>query len=104
MFTIGNLTYEPAYNGKDVAYHMYFQRNEPTVRFAGQDSGVANPRRSGRTLLDDVWAAAPFADRASFLAKVGEVTASYVADGLLTARNRQKILLAAGRAPIDTVG
>lgn len=102
VFTIGNLTYEPAYNGKDVAYHMYFQRNEPTVRFAGQDSGVANPRRSGRTLLDDVWAGAPFADRAAFLAKVGEVTTSYVADGLLTARNRQKILLAAGRAPIDT--
>lgn len=102
VFTIGSLSYEPAYNGRDVAYHMYFQRNEPTVTFAGRDSGVANPRRSGSTLLDDVWAQAPFADRSAFLAGVGEVTASYVADGLLTARNRQKILLAAGRAPIDS--
>lgn len=101
VFTIGSLSYEPAYNGRDVAYHMYFQRNEPTVTFAGRDSGVANPRRSGSTLLDDVWAQAPFADRSAFLDAVGAVTASYVADGLLTARNRQKILLAAGRAPID---
>ncbi|WP_137845847.1 beta-L-arabinofuranosidase domain-containing protein [Microbacterium sp. 2FI] len=101
VFTIGNLTYEPAYNGKDVAYHMYFQRNEPTVTFAGRDSGVANPRRSGSTLLDDIWESAPFETRAAFLGVVGDVTASYVADGLLTSRNRQKILLAAGRAPID---
>jgi hypothetical protein len=101
VFTIGSLSYEPAYNGRDVAYHMYFQRNEPTVTFAGQDAGVANPKRSGRTLLDEVWDQAPFADRAAFLGTVGEVTASYVAAGLLTARNRQRILLAAGRAPID---
>jgi DUF1680 family protein len=101
VFTIGGLSYEPAYNGRDVPYHMYFQRNEPTVTFAGRDSGVANPRRSGRTLLDEVWAQAPFVDRAAFLAAVGEVSSAYVAAGLLTARNRQKILLAAGRAPID---
>ena len=37
----------------------------------------------------------------AFLSTVGEVTAAYVAAGLLTARNRQKVLLAAGRAPID---
>lgn len=101
VFTIGSLSYEPAYNGRDVAYHMYFQRNEPTVTFAGHDSGVANPRRSGRTLLDEVWDQAPFASRSAFLSTVGEVTAAYVAAGLLTARNRQKVLLAAGRAPID---
>nr|BFF10134.1 hypothetical protein GCM10025699_14370 [Microbacterium flavescens] len=101
VFTIGDLSYEPAYNGRDVAYHMYFQRNEPTVTFAGQDSGVANARRAGTTLLDEVWAQAPFADRSAFLDAVGEVSSAYLAAGLLTARNRQKILLAAGRAPID---
>jgi DUF1680 family protein len=101
VFTIGSLSYEPAYNGRDVAYHMYFQRTEPTVTFAGRDAGVANPRRAGSTLLDEIWKQAPFADRSAFLDTVGELTASYVADGLLTARNRQKILLAAGRAPID---
>ena len=71
------------------------------MTFAGQSSGVANPRRAGKTLLDEVWAQAPFADRGAFLGAVGEVSAAYVAAGLLTARNRQKILLAAGRAPID---
>lgn len=101
VFAIGSLTYEPAYNGRDVAYHMYFQRTEPTVTFAGQDSGVANPRRADRTLLDEVWDRAPFADRAAFLGAVNEVAGAYVAAGLLTARNRQKVLLAAGRAPID---
>jgi DUF1680 family protein len=101
VFTIGTQSYEPAYNGRDVAYHMYFQRNEPTVTFAGQDAGVANPKRSGRTLLDEVWEQAPFASRSAFLGAVGDVTASYVESGLLTARNRQRILLAAGRAPID---
>ncbi|WP_169581971.1 MULTISPECIES: beta-L-arabinofuranosidase domain-containing protein [Microbacterium] len=102
VFAIGSLSYEPAYNGRDVAYHMYFQRNEPTVTFAGQSSGVANPKRSGKTLLDEVWARAPFADRSAFLDAVGEVSSEYVAAGLLTSRNRQKILLAAGRAPIDS--
>ena len=101
VFTIGGLTYEPAYNGKDVAYHMYFQRSEPSVTFAGQDSGVATPKRSGKTLLDEVWESAPFASRADFLQQVADVSASYLGAGLLTARNRQRILLAAGRAPID---
>ena len=81
---------------------MYVQRTEPSVVFAGRDSGVANPRRSGTTLLDEIWALAPFADRSAFLAAVGDVSESYVADGLLTSRNRQKVLLAAGRAPIDS--
>lgn len=101
VFTIGSLTFEPAYNGKDVAYHMYVQRTEPSVAFAGKDSGVATPKRSDRTLLDEIWERAPFATRTDFLAAVSEVSSSYVADGLLTSRNRQKILLTAAQAPID---
>jgi len=100
-FSIGGVSYEPAYNGNDVAYHMYFQRDEPWVTFAGQSSGVANPSRSGTTLLDEIWAGAPFDSRAAFLAAVSDASAAYVADGRLTSRNRQRILLAAGRAPID---
>ena len=102
VVTMGGVTYEPAYNGKDVRYHMYFQRDEPTVTFAGRSAGVPNPRRADSTLLDEIWARAPFADRAAFLAVVGEVTDAYAAEGLLTSRNRQKVLLAAGRAPIDS--
>ncbi|MFK4850042.1 glycoside hydrolase family 127 protein [Microbacterium sp. ZW T6_19] len=101
VFTIGSLTFEPAYNGKDVAYHMYVQRTEPSVAFAGKDSGVVTPKRSGRTLLDEIWERAPFATRTDFLAAVSEVSGSYLADGLLSPRNRQKILLTAAQAPID---
>ncbi|GAA4196102.1 glycoside hydrolase family 127 protein [Microbacterium oryzae] len=102
VFAIGDLSFEPAYAGRDVAYHMYFQRQEPTVSFAGRDSGVANPRRDETTLLDEIWAQAPFADRSAFLEAVAAVSADYVSSGLLTTRSRQKILLAAGRAPMES--
>ena len=38
---------------------------------------------------------------AEFLEQVRAVTAAYQADGLLTSRNRQRILLAAGQSTID---
>jgi len=103
VFVIDGRTFEPAYSGKDVAYHMYFQRSEPTVAFAGVDSKVRNPTRGqgGPSLLEEVWAKAPFADRAAFLEAVRSVSQSFTEANLLTARDRQKVLLAAGRAPID---
>lgn len=103
VFEIDGRTFEPAYSGKDVAYHMYFQRSEPTVAFAGVDSKVRNPTRgqNGPSLLEEVWAEAPFADRTAFLDAVRSVTQSFTDANLLTARDRQKVLLAAGRAPID---
>jgi DUF1680 family protein len=103
VFEIDGRTFEPAYSGRDVAYHMYFQRSEPTVAFAGVDSKVRNPTRGqgGPSLLEEVWAKAPFADRTAFLDAVRSVSQSFTDANLLTARDRQKVLLAAGRAPID---
>ncbi|WP_232531911.1 glycoside hydrolase family 127 protein [Microbacterium halophytorum] len=101
VVTLGDFTYEPAYNGKDVAYHMYFQRKEAKVTFAGQSSGVNNPARDGKTLLDEIWERAPFGSRDDFLTAVADVSGSFVDSGQLTERNRQRILLAAGRAPIE---
>lgn len=102
VFTIGEQTYEPAYNGNDVAYHMYVQRHEPTVAFAGLDSGVKTPTRGESNLIDEIWAEAPFASRSEFLDTVSTITGAYASDGRLTPRNRQKILLAAGRAPMES--
>ena len=103
VFVIDGRVFEPAYNGKDVQYHMYFERSEPTVVFAGRSAGVANPKRTqGGTLLDEVWAKAPFADRNAFFEAVRSVSQSFVDSGLLSARDRQKVLVAAGRAPIDS--
>lgn len=103
VFVIDGRTFEPAYTGRDAAYHMYFQRSEPTVAFAGVDTGVKNPSRAhgSGTLLDEIWSHAPFADRAAFLEVVRAATQSFADARLLTARDRQKVLLAAGRAPID---
>jgi DUF1680 family protein len=103
VFELDGRTYEPAYTGHDVAYHMYFQRSEPTVTFAGVDSGVKNPTRgqNGTSLLDEVWAKAPFRDRGAFLEAVRSVSQSFTEANLLTARDRQRVLLTAGRAPID---
>lgn len=104
VFVVDGRTFEPAYSGRDVAYHMYFQRSEPTVAFAGLDSGVKNPTRgqNGPSLLDEVWARAPFPDRAAFLEAVRAVSQSFADARLLTARDRQRVLLTAGRAPIDS--
>lgn len=100
--TVDGHRFEPAYTGNDTRYHMYFERRERDVVFAGRSSGAVNPARpDGTTLLDEVWSAAPFVGRTDFLEKVRSVTADYQADGLLTARNRQRILLTAAQSPID---
>ena len=96
--------FEPAYNGNNDQYHMYFQRKDAYVGFAGKLTDVPNPKRpaakdrSASTLMDDIWAAAPFKDRAAFVRKVQEVSKQYQDEGLLSSRDRQAILLAAGRA------
>ncbi len=100
--TIGGQQFEPAFSGQDVAYHMYVQRSEKKIAFAGVDSGAANPTRTdGTSFLDDVWAGAPFADRQAFLERVQTTSGAWVAERLMSARDRQKVLVAAARAPFD---
>ena len=101
VFQLGDLTFEPAYSGGSALYHMYFERSEPRIVFAGTDSGVANARRAnGTSFLDVVWAEGSFADRAAFLATVQRTAETFVAEGLLTRRDSQKVLVAAGKAKI----
>jgi hypothetical protein len=50
--------------GTDDPTHAYFRRSDPRVIFGNPDSGVANPAKSdGTTLLDEIWAGAPFYDK-----------------------------------------
>lgn len=106
LFEIDGVTFEPAWNGNNSAYHMYFQRSEETIAFAGVDSGLKNPQRTvtrdGReqsvTLLDEIWESAPFAGRSEFLVAVRDVTTDWQTNGQLSARNRQTVLAAAGKA------
>ncbi|MBD5784595.1 glycoside hydrolase family 127 protein [Cellulosimicrobium terreum] len=98
-FRLGDLTFEPAWSGDDTQYHMYVERSEPRVVFAGRDSGVANAARpNGTTFLDVVWGDGGFADRAAFLSKVQRTVEQFTADGLLSRRDAQRILVTAGKA------
>jgi hypothetical protein len=98
-FRLGDRVLEPAWSGDHTSYHMYVRRTEPRVVFAGLDSGVANAARpDGTTLLDAVWADGGFATRAEFLARVQATTESFTADGLISRRDAQRILLTAGKA------
>jgi uncharacterized repeat protein (TIGR01451 family) len=78
---------------------------EATVEFAppvpAVETGVVNPAREGGcTLLDDIWAAEPFASHDAFVSHVGRTTRDYLREGLLTAGERQTIRSAARRSGV----
>ncbi|WEV53181.1 beta-L-arabinofuranosidase domain-containing protein [Bifidobacterium sp. ESL0704] len=106
-FIIDGDEFEPAYNGNNSPYHMYFQRKDDLIGFAGKMTSVRNPKRPATeqtpasTLMDDIWKGAPFANRAAFLRRVTEQSTQYQRDGLLSSRDRQVILLAASRAKMS---
>ncbi|MEU6192143.1 beta-L-arabinofuranosidase domain-containing protein [Streptomyces sp. NPDC047061] len=91
--------FAPFYEGSEDPTHAYFRRAEPTVVFGGLDSGVANPVGSdGGSLLDEVWAAAPFHDKGALVARVRSVVDGWVADGLLTGADGDRVLATARQA------
>lgn len=63
--TLDGTEFAPFHEGTEDPTHAYIRRAEPKVHFGGTDSGVANPAKSdGTPLLDQIWAGAPFAERA----------------------------------------
>ncbi|POX49876.1 glycosylase [Streptomyces sp. Ru71] len=83
-FTLDGIEFAPFHEGTEDPTHAYVRRVEPRVVFGGADSGVANPARpDGATLLDEVWAGAPFAGKGALVARVRAVVEAWVADGLL---------------------
>ncbi|MFH8804147.1 beta-L-arabinofuranosidase domain-containing protein [Streptomyces sp. NPDC017936] len=90
--TLDGIEFAPFFEGTEDPTHAYVRRAEPRVVFGNSDSGVANPARAdGTTLLDEVWAAAPFGGKGALVARVRSVVDAWVAGGLL------------GRADGDTV-
>jgi peptidoglycan/xylan/chitin deacetylase (PgdA/CDA1 family) len=78
---------------------------EATVEFAPPvpaiDSGVVNAERAdGCTLLDDIWNAEPFRSEAVFVANVSRITRDYVREGLLSERDRLRVIAAALRSGV----
>ncbi|MER5542751.1 beta-L-arabinofuranosidase domain-containing protein [Streptomyces sp. NPDC002589] len=98
-FTLNGITFAPFLEGTEDPTHAYVRRCEPRVVLGGLDSGVANPARpDGTTLLDAVWAGAPFRSKGALLARVGAVVEAWVADGLLERAGGAAVLRTARQA------
>ncbi|MEV7423412.1 beta-L-arabinofuranosidase domain-containing protein [Streptomyces sp. NPDC091212] len=83
-YTLRGTEFAPFLEGTQDPTHVYFRRDEPRVVFGGTDSGVANPARpDGTSLLDEIWAGAPFADKGALVARVRGTVDAWVAEGLL---------------------
>lgn len=83
--TLDGTEFAPFFEGTEDPAHAYFRRSEPRVIFGNSDSGVANPSKSdGTTLLDEIWAGAPFGNKAALVSRVRSSVNAWVTAGLLT--------------------
>ncbi|MFF4586148.1 beta-L-arabinofuranosidase domain-containing protein [Streptomyces sp. NPDC001388] len=83
-FTLDGTEFAPFFEGTEDPMHAYWRRVEPRVVFGNSDAGVANPARAdGTTLLDEVWAGAPFASKGALVERVETVVEAWVSAGLL---------------------
>ncbi|MER7787194.1 beta-L-arabinofuranosidase domain-containing protein [Streptomyces sp. NPDC097640] len=83
-YTLGGVGLAPFHEGTEDPTHAYFRRAEPAVVFGGTDSGVANPvKADDTTLLDEIWAAAPFPTKAALVRQVAATVDAWVRAGLL---------------------
>ncbi|MEV6167170.1 beta-L-arabinofuranosidase domain-containing protein [Streptomyces sp. NPDC051954] len=98
-YTLDGTEFAPFLEGTENPTHAYFRRSEPRVVLGTTDSGVANPAKAdGTTLLDEIWAGAPFADKAALVARVRSTVNAWVSSGLLGQANGQTVVGAAERA------
>lgn len=91
-YTLDGTEFAPFFEGTEDPTHAYFRRAEPRVVFGGTDSGVANPAKAdGTTLLDEIWAAAPFSGKGALVSRVRSTVDAWVSAGLLGASDGQKV-------------
>ncbi|MER6349829.1 beta-L-arabinofuranosidase domain-containing protein [Streptomyces sp. NPDC001595] len=97
--TLDGTEFAPFFEGTEDPPHAYIRRSEPRVVLGGTDSGVANPARpDGTTLLDEIWAGAPFADKGALVARVRATVDAWVAAGLLSRADGDTVVATARRA------
>ncbi|MGN9816800.1 beta-L-arabinofuranosidase domain-containing protein [Streptomyces sp. SD11] len=98
-YTLNGTEFAPFFEGTEDPTHAYFRRSEPKVVFGGTDSGVTNPARSnGTTLLDEIWAGAPFTTKTALVTRVQNTVNTWVSAGLLTQTDAQKVVTTAQNA------
>ncbi|CAL9401280.1 hypothetical protein SUDANB171_01461 [Streptomyces sp. enrichment culture] len=84
--TLDGVALVPFHEGTQDRTHAYLRRHEPRLVFGGTDSGVANPARpDGSTVLDEIWAGAPFPDKNALVERVRAAVDGAVREGLLSA-------------------
>ncbi|MGA5203353.1 beta-L-arabinofuranosidase domain-containing protein [Streptomyces variegatus] len=102
-YTLNGTEFAPFYEGTEDPTHAYVRRSEPRVVFGKTDSGVANPAKSdGTTLLDEIWAGAPFSSKSALVTRVQSTVNSWVSGGRLTQADGQKVLTTAQNATYAT--
>ncbi|GAA4725076.1 beta-L-arabinofuranosidase domain-containing protein [Phytohabitans rumicis] len=95
-YTLDGVAIAPFFEGTEDPTHVYFERVEPRIAFGGVDAGVANPAKDdGTTLLDEVWAAAPFHSRDDLVDHVARTAEAWVATGRLGAADGDRVVAAA---------
>ncbi|GAP45417.1 beta-L-arabinofuranosidase domain-containing protein [Streptomyces azureus] len=98
-YTLNGTEFAPFYEGTEDPTHAYVRRSEPKVVFGKTDSGVANPAKAdGTTLLDEIWAGAPFSSKSALVMRVQSTVNSWVSAGRLTQADGQKVVTTAQNA------
>ncbi|MFG2044290.1 beta-L-arabinofuranosidase domain-containing protein [Dactylosporangium sp. NPDC048998] len=116
-FTAGGFTLRPYYVSDTQPVSSYFRRVEPTIVFGSIDTGVPNRNRNdglpnydvpvtgvvspgtgGPTFLDLVWDQAPFTTHSRFVAAVTSTAEAFVAAGVFTAAEKDRVVADAVRA------
>ncbi|WP_405622550.1 beta-L-arabinofuranosidase domain-containing protein [Streptomyces sp. NBC_00076] len=97
--TLDGTEFAPFFEGTEDPTHAYFRRSEPRIVFGATDSGVANPTKTdGTTLLDEVWAAAPFRNKDALVSRVRTTVDSWVSAGLLGRADGDQVVRTARKA------
>ena len=117
LFATQGLTLRPWYVGDTQQHSAYYRRVEPQIVFGSIDSGVANLKRDddlpnydvpvqgisspgddGLTFLDIVWDQAPFGSHGHFVSTVAHAADVFVAKGVFTPAEKDRVVSAAARA------
>ncbi|KMS75338.1 glycosylase [Streptomyces viridochromogenes] len=98
-YTLAGTEFAPFFEGTEDPTHAYFRRSEPRVVFGNSDSGVANPAKSdGTTLLDEIWAGAPFGNKGALVTRVRSTVNAWVTAGRLSQAAGQTVVRTAEQA------
>ncbi|MEV8432571.1 beta-L-arabinofuranosidase domain-containing protein [Streptomyces chartreusis] len=97
--TLGGTEFAPFFEGTEDPTHAYFRRSEPRVILGDSDSGVTNPAKpDGTTLLDEIWAGAPFTGKGALVSRVRSTVNAWASAGLLGQADGQTVIRTAQQA------